>query len=356
MRVGLLACSLLLASPLPGVESVKWSASLPTDAQWLAGEQARGIAENLLLYQYPSGGWPKNVDMAKPLTPPQRAELEDRVHDDATIDNGATTTQIRFLAHVYAATQEPRYRAAAERGLDYLLAAQYPNGGWPQYFPLRKGYYTHITFNDGAMVNVLEVLRGVRDGAAPYAWVDEGRRERARGAVERGIACILKCQVVQDGKLTAWCAQHDETTLAPAWARKFEPPALASMESAGIVRFLMSVKKPSPEIVAAIEGALAWFDRVKIAGLRCEIVAAPDQPGGQDRVAIPDPSAPPIWARFYELGTHRPIFIGRDSVVHYRMDEIEHERRLGYAWYGNTPAKLFDSARKWRSSVSRSTP
>lgn len=356
MRPGLLAVCFLLAAPLSGVESVKWSGSLPTDPRWLAGEQARGIAENLLLYQYPSGGWPKNVDMAKPLTPPQRAELEDRVHDDATIDNGATTTQIRFLAQVYAATGEPRYRTAVERGLDYLLAAQYANGGWPQYFPLRKGYYSHITFNDGAMVNALEVLRAVRDGAAPYAWVDAARRERAGAAVERGIACILQCQVVQNGRRTAWGAQHDATTFAPAWARKFEPPSIASMESAGVVRFLMGVKNPSPEIVAAVEGALAWFDQVKISGLRCEIVAAPDQPGGRDRVAIPDPAAPPIWARFYELGTDRPIFIGRDSVVHYRMDEIEQERRVGYAWYGDSPAKVLQNRAKWRSALSRSTP
>ncbi len=219
MRPRPAALLLLLAAPLGAVEAVKWSSSLPTDAKWLAGDTARGIAENLLLYQYPSGGWPKNIDMAASLTPAQRAELEERAHDDATIDNGATTTQIRFLAHIGSVTGEARYRTAAERGLDYLLAAQYPNGGWPQYFPLRKGYYTHITFNDDAMVEVLEVLRDAETGKAPFAWLDEARRAKARAAVDRGIACILRCQVVQDGKLTAWAAQHDEVTLAPAWAR-----------------------------------------------------------------------------------------------------------------------------------------
>lgn len=350
----LLVVTLLLGTRLSAVEAVKWSNSLPTDPKWLAGDVAKGIAENLLLYQYPSGGWPKNIDMAKPLTPAAKAELEDRAHDEATIDNGATTTQIAFLARVYSITNEPRYRAAAERGLDYLLAAQYPNGGWPQYHPPRKGYYTHITFNDGAMVNALEVLRGVAAGRAPYAWTDDARRRRAAAAVDRGTDCILKCQVVQDGKPTIWAAQHDEVTLAPAWARKFEPPSLATAESVGIVRFLMGIESPSPDIVAAIDGAAQWFEQNKIVGLRAEMVSAPEQPGGRDRVVVADPKAGPIWARFYELGTNRPLFMGRDSVVHYKLAEIEHERRVGYAWYNNSAVSLLTKEYpRWRERLGR---
>jgi len=61
---------------------------------------------------------------------------------------------------------------------------------------------------------------------------------------------------------------------------------------------------------------------------------------GTDRVVVQDPAAAPIWARFYEIGTNRPIFVGRDSVVKYSVAEIEHERRVGYSWYVDTPAKL----------------
>lgn len=343
-----LALLVSLALPLGAVESVKWSERLPRDPKWLAGEQARGIAENLLLYQYPSGGWPKNIDMAKPLSPAEKAELEERPHDDATIDNGATTTQIAFLARVYSVTPEPRYRAAAERGLDYLLAAQYPNGGWPQYYPPRKGYYTHITFNDDAMVHVLELLREVGEGAAPYAWVDEARREKSRAAVAKGIDCILKCQVVQNGKLTAWAAQHDEQTLAPAWARKFEPPSLASRESATILQFLLTLPNPSPEIVRAADAAAAWFERVQVHGIRWTERATAN---GMERVAEKDPSAPPTWARFYELGTDRPVFMGRDSVVHYDVNEIELERRNGYGWYSNQPQSVLKAYRTWKKKL-----
>jgi len=348
MNLRALALCLVLAAPLGAVESVKWSERLPRDPKWFAGEQGRAIADNLLLYQYPSGGWPKNIDMAKPLSPAEKAELEERAHDDATMDNGATTTQIKFLARAFAATSEARYRAAAERGIDYLLAAQYPSGGWPQYFPLRKGYYTHITFNDDAMVKVLEVLKAVGEGSEPFAWVDDVRREKSRAAVTRGIDCILKCQVVQNGTLTAWCAQHDETTLAPAWARKFEPPSLASRESAMIVHFLMSLPQPSPEIVRAVDAAVAWFEKVPVHGIRWT-----ERPvaNGMERFAEKDPAAPNTWARFYELGTDRPIFMGRDSKVHYDVNEIEIERRNGYGWYSEQPQSVLKAYRSWKAKL-----
>ena len=40
-------------------------------------------------------------------------------------------------------------------------------------------------------------------------------------------------------KRTAWGAQHDAVTLRPSAARTFEPVALASAESVGVVRFLI---------------------------------------------------------------------------------------------------------------------
>lgn len=349
-RVLLASAALALgASAAP----VRWSEVTRQPDSWLAGPEARAVADNVLLYQFPSGGWPKNIDMARPLRPEERAALAAR-DEEATIDNGATTTQIAFLARAFGATGDARYRSAAERGIDYLLAAQFPNGGWPQYHPLRKGYYSHITFNDGAMVNALEVLRAVGEGKEPYAWADDGRRIRARDAVQRGIACILRCQYVRDGRPTVWGAQHDGVTLAPTWARKFEPPALASQESVGVVRFLMATEGPGPEIIAAVEAAVAWFERVKITGLRYEDVVVPELPGGRDRVVVPDPAAGPLWARFYDLATDRPVFMGRDSVVHFRLDEIEHERRVGYAWYNQgAVALLAKDYPRWRAKLGR---
>ena len=119
--------------------------------------------------------------------------------------------------------------------------------------------------------------------------------------MERGVDCVLRTQVQRDGQLTAWCAQHDEKTLAPAWARKYEPPSLSGHESAGIVRFLMEIERPTPAVIAAVEGAVAWFKAVAIHGVSVETFT--DAEGRRDRRIVADPSAEPLWARFYELGT-----------------------------------------------------
>src|SRR5262249_15948504 len=175
---------------------------------------------------------------------------------DSTIDNGATYTQLSFLARVYTKTQQERYREAFLKGLDYLFKAQYPNGGWPQFYPYLSGYCKNITLNDDAMVGVMKLLRDIAAAQSNYVFVDEARRARAASAVEKGIDCILKTQVVVNGRRTVWCAQHDEVTFAPAPARKYELVSLSGGESAGIVRFLMSIENPSPVVIDAIESAI----------------------------------------------------------------------------------------------------
>jgi PelA/Pel-15E family pectate lyase len=186
------------------------------------------------------------------------------------IDNGATREQLIYLAKVFNATRQPRFKEAFLKGLDYLFAAQYANGGWSQFFPLRKGYYSHITFNDGAMAGVLKLLHEIARKHSPYTFVDEARRLRAEQAVAKGIECILKTQVVVNGKRTVWCAQHDEVTLQPAPARAYEKISLSGSESVGVVRFLMSIEKPDARVVESIQSAAAWFEQAKlIAVLRC---------------------------------------------------------------------------------------
>jgi len=334
---GLLLVVSLYSAPPAGAQ-VRWGADvLQQKPDWYASSDARAVADSVLAYQSPEGGWPKNTDLTRRPSPEMIAEIKADGRAN-TIDNDATTQPMQFLALMVHATREGRYRAAFDRGLDYLLAAQYPNGGWPQYFPLREGYYSRITYNDNAMVLVLTLLREAAAGRTPYTFVDAARRERAGAAVARGIDVILRTQVKQNGKLTAWCAQHDERTLQPAWARNYEPPTLSGQESVGIVRFLMEVERPTPEIVAAVDGAVAWLKEVAIRELRLEEFT--DAEGRRDRRLVADPAAGLLWARFYELGTNRPVFTGRDKVIRYAFGDIEHERRNGYAYYGSWPANL----------------
>jgi len=322
---------------------VSWDDCLRQPRQWYASPEAIRIADNVLLYQRQCGGWPKNIDMAAMLTRPQQARIQaDKQRKDATIDNGATCRQLRYLAHVYQATRHERFRAAFLRGIDYLLAAQYDTGGWPQFYPDPTGYHAHITFNDGAMINVMRLLDELSKGKAEFAFVDERRRKAAAGAVARGIDCILKCQIRRDGRLLGWCAQHDPVTFDPRPARSYEKVSLSGSEAVGIVAFLMDVQPPTPHIVKAIESAVRWFDEVKITGLRVVRKPAPGTPKGYDKIVVADPDAPPLWARFYEIGTHRPIFCSRDGIVRYRLSDISYERRNGYSWYTTAPAALLD--------------
>ena len=326
----------------------RWNADLVRqERSWYASAEARTIADNVLRYQSPQGGWPKATDLAQaPRTP-----VDVPVDGDGranSLDNDATTVPMEYLARVADASGEPRYRASFLRGIDYLLAAQYPNGGWPQFWPLRGGYHDRITYNDDAMIRVMNLLRDVAAGVSPYHFVDAERRAKSAAAVQRGIGVILETQVRQQGELTAWCAQHDERTLAPAWARSYEPPSLSGSESVGIVRFLMSIEKPAPEVVAAIEGAVSWLRAVPIRGMRLERVAGAD--GRAVRFLVNDPAAPPLWARFYELGTNRPLYLDRDSKFRYDFREIGTERRSGYNYHGTWPARLLaEEYPAWRA-------
>src|SRR5688572_16144000 len=121
-------------------------------------------ADNMLLFQRPSGGWSKqfkgkafNYDIAFSVA--DKKVIDDEVKkDDGNIDNMSTTKEIRYLVKIFKSTNNPKYLAAAENGIRYLLKAQYKNGGWPQYYPLNNFYRAQVTFNDNAIINVMRVL------------------------------------------------------------------------------------------------------------------------------------------------------------------------------------------------------
>ena len=205
------------------------------------------------------------------------------------------------------------------------------------------------------MIGVMTLLRAVAQNEAPYRSIDTVRREKAGAAVQKGIACILKTQVVVDGKKTAWSQQHDEKTFAPAPARKFEPVSLTTNETVPIVQFLMAIPHPTESEKASIESAVAWLRAVQIKGVRYVKQPAPGTPKNTDMVALPDPAAPPIWPRMVEIGTGKALFTGRDAIPRYKVSEIEYERRNGYQWYGYRPAALLEKDYPaWKARISAS--
>jgi PelA/Pel-15E family pectate lyase len=269
-----------------------------------------------------------------------------------TFDNGATTDELRYLARMVDAANERSYVTPFNRGLDHILKGQYTNGGWPQFSPPPKDkYHRYITFNDNAMVRLMEFVREVATDNR-FAFVPSEMRQTCQRAFDRGVDCIIKCQVRVNGKLTAWCAQHDEADYSPRPARTFELVSLSGAESVGIVHLLMSLEKPSPEIVRSIEAAVAWFESAKLPGIKVVIIEAKGTPKGRDKTVVKDPSSTPIWARFYEIETNRPIFSGRDGVKKYALAEIEYERRNGYAWLGYWPERLLaEDYPAWKARI-----
>ena len=324
MRPALLLLALLTLGPLLAAdESARRFLKKPDS--WFASPEAKKVAANILSFQTDAGGWPKNTDTISKAYEGDRAKLM------PTFDNKATVDELRFMARMLNATKDETYRKSFDRGLAYVLSAQYANGGWPQFFPLRKGYYDRITFNDDAMVRVLTFVREV-SAEKTYAFLDAKTHEACRQAFDRGIDCILKCQIVVDGKPTVWCAQHDEKTFAPAKARAYELPSFSGSESVGIVRLLMSLEKPSPAVRSAIEGAVAWFETHKVVGYR--LGTEKDKDGKDNRVMVPDPKAPALWARFYDLKTGQPFVCDRDGIPKPKLADIGYERRNGYSWFG----------------------
>lgn len=292
-------------------------------------------AENILLYQRETGGWPKNYDRKQELTESQRrVVVSEKSKNDSMIDNGATHTEIRLLANAFQKTMDDRFKQAALRGIRYLLDGQYDNGGWPQQFPEPRGYGRYITFNDNAMIGVMSLLRDVADHKEAFIFVPDQLRQQCGQAVQRGVVCILKCQIHVDGRPTVWCAQHDQVTFEPRQARSYELASLSGSESVGIVRFLMQTEESSDEVIRAIEGAVAWFERSKLQGIKLVRVEDAAQPNGFDRIVVQDRTAPPMWARFYDIPTNQPIFCSRDGVPKRTLAEISHERRNGYSWLG----------------------
>ena len=345
----LLTRSLSLVSQDP-LSQRSWqyvATKMPDD--WYGSDESIRVAENVLLYQRDAGGWPKNTPMHLPLTEAEKAKIgDDKGLNDAIFDNSATTTEMRFLARMYNKTQNETYKESFSRGLEFILNAQYENGGWPMFFPLRKGYYTHITFNDNAIVNILVLLREIKQNVPLFLKiVDMDYLPRVEKAYDKGIDIILKTQITVNGKLTVWCAQHDENTLLPAKARSYELPSFSGAESVGIIRLLMEVENPSPEVIKSVQGAVDWLDQHRIRNTRWESFVNPD--GRRDRRIISDPKAGDMWARFYDLETEEPYVCDRDGIKKKTLEEIGYERRNGYSWYTNEPQEVFEKYPGWQS-------
>ncbi|MCD2518997.1 pectate lyase [Massilia sp. G4R7] len=303
------------------------------------------LADNIVSWQMPHGGFYK-------LPAKYAARWDGKAARSGwlgngvelgTIDNDATVDEILVLADVYARTGNAAYRDSARRAMDFLLAMQYPSGGFPQVYPSRgaNSYSNHVTFNDNAMVRVLLLLDRAARREAPLAGelFTPGQHARFQPALEQAVDFILRAQIVQDGVKTVWCAQHDPLSYAPVTGRSFELPSKSGAESALITEFLMT-RPQTPQVAAAVKAALAWYRR--------DAVQAKDtafDPRGTRALGVsPFVHSPgnTMWYRFYDLATDTPFFSGRLPTdkppgvgQQYDIMRVGAESRYTYQWGGS---------------------
>jgi PelA/Pel-15E family pectate lyase len=332
-------------------------------AAWYGSAEALRVADNIVSFQTPAGGWGKN----QPRAGAARLRGQDFVANNnaktsvagdfdkaeeaswsyvGTIDNDATITEIRFLAKVAAqhgdATAAALYRRSALKGLQYLLAAQFPNGGWPQVWPLQGGYHNALTLNDNAMVQVATLMGAAARGEQEFAFLSDAQRALAGASERQAIASLLAAQISIKGRQTLWAQQYDALTLAPTTARNYEPAALSSSESAAVLMYLMALPAPPPAVIQAVSSGVQQLRELAIDGYAWRQVG-----NAEGRRLVAEPGAGPLWARYYALDSLKPIFGDRDKSLHDDVNEISLERRNGYAWFSTSPAKVLEAYARW---------
>lgn len=355
----LMATLLVSLSSIADVQNKKWSqVATQMSESWYGTDEAKAIAENVLLYQKNSGGWGKNIEMHKTLTEAEKQNVINAKSERSCFDNTATTMEMRFLAKVYKHIKDKRYYNAFNKALNCLITAQYTGGGWPQYYPLRGGYSDYITFNDDLMVNILKLLRDVYNAQDEYASIaDSVVIEKARNCYDKGIQCVLDCQIDDYGKKSVWCAQHDPYTLDPAYGRPHEHPSFSGSEGAKILDFLMTIEEPSDEVKHAIIAAAEWFEAHHVKDKKVVNV-------GSDRQIVDAPGER-LWGRFMQLsgetaarvysnmiksleGNRRDVYsVDGTKYRYYCSDHVkdsydpEREYEFIYGIYDNTRQQLY---------------
>lgn len=285
------------------LSSLSWSkvCSGGMDPEWYGSAEAQAVADILIETQKTSGGWMKNLEFHN-LPASDYADQKVSRDKQSCLDNAATTQEMRFLAKVWQKTKVEKYRESFLKALNMIFEAEKDCGGWSQYWPLsgKGSYQDYITFNDDLVINVLKLLREINGDKGDFAGIaDDAAKTHCQAAFDRGIDMIIKCQIDDNGKKAAWCAQHDPADMLPAVGRPHELPSVSGCESASLLPFLMTIPEPSKELQEAITAAVTWLDEHKIEGKAIEdyINAA----GEKDRRVVDKPGSA-IWGRFIQLG------------------------------------------------------
>lgn len=269
--------------------------------------------------------------------------------DLGTIDNDATIQEMRLLATRYKETTNSNYKSTFKnsfnKALNFILTMQRASGGIPQVWPKRGNYSDQITLNDNAMVRVMVLMMDIANSASPFDTdiIDDATRGKMKAALDKAVNFLLKAQIVNNGNLTVWCAQHDTSSLAPVGARAYELASKSGSESAGAVWFLMNWPDQTEAIQNAIKGAIAWYKKTKVTGLYFNKKA-----GTFERR-----DGNVLWYRFYEVNSDDYFFCDRDGASSKTQDftKISEERRTGYQWAGDYGTALISAEAPYEQAL-----
>ena len=267
-------------------------------------EAAEAAGECLIQGQLHSGGWQAQIDfaaadrkkMAYRVDPPRA-----KARNSSTFDDDKTQSALRLMMRLDAALhfRDKRVHESITFALDSVLKVQFPNGGWSQVFieppdpakhPVKAAsypeswqskypggdYWFWYTFNDGTIADTIDALL-----LASRIY----KEPRYRAAALKAGDFILLAQMPEPQP--AWAQQYN-FDMQPAWARKFEPPAISGGESQGLVQTLLQlyVETGDSKFLKPVPSALAYFQRSEL-------------PDGK-------------LARFYELKTNKPLYCTRE--------------------------------------------
>ena len=286
-------------------------------------DAAARAADALIAGQHRSGGWNYFVHTGGPMAARRwyvrigrngwRLEEFQHYYGNATYDDSCTADCAKFMLRMYLEKREPRYRASLDKVLGFVLASQYPVGGWPQRFPLRDEFHDHglpdytsfITFNDDvAAENIVFLL---------MVWQTLGDR-RVLDPIARAMDCFVRAQ--QPQPQPGWGLQHTVADLKPASARTYEPKALVSHTTATNVALMMDFYELTGEqkFLRRLPEALDWLDSIRLP-------------------ASIDPQR--RYPTFTEVGTNTPMYIHRrgSDVVNgeYYHDDNPHNTIAHYS-------------------------
>ena len=310
-------------------------------------------AYNMTTWQISNGGFYKAMaDKYKSAySGGQKSEWRAKDGGDlATIDNNATIQEMRLLAIRYKETTNSNYKAAFKtsfnKAVNFLLTMQRSKGGLPQVWPKRGNYSDQITLNDNAMIRAMVTMMDIANKTSPFDSdiIDEATRSKMQGAMDKAIDYLLKAQIVNNGNLTVWCAQHDTNSLAPVGARAYELPSKSGNESMGVVWFLMNWPEQTEAIQKAVKGAIAWYKKNKLKDKAFSKTAG-----------VVDKAGSSLWFRFYEVNSDDYFFCDRDGASTKTQDfmKISEERRTGYQWAGDYGSAILSTESAYLAALEK---